>query len=316
VQSLTNKVKAYVFDKNLEERSITVACSGGLDSMVLLQALSKIYKPEKIFVLHCDHAWHEGSTQISKSLGNYCEGRAFNYISVKFDFTDLKKNEENARDLRFQFFIQKTAELGVQDLFMGHHLDDNVETIIFRLFRGTGVAGLKGIPLENLLESSGLTLHRPLLRCEKKELQEFARDFNVTIWEDPSNVSDLYSRNRIRLNIFPEAEKINPKFKNNINRLALLIEEQESYINIQVEYAVKHLGSLPWALESFKNLEKLIQRRLLERFFTANIDFQNDFLEAIQKGGFHRINFSKERFFTIKQKKIYLEVAADFSASA
>ena len=114
MQSLTNKVKAYVFDKNLEERSIAVACSGGLDSMVLLQALSKIYKPEKIFVLHCDHAWHEGSTQISKSLGEYCKERDFNYISVKFDFTDLKKNEENARDLRFQFFIQKTAELGVR----------------------------------------------------------------------------------------------------------------------------------------------------------------------------------------------------------
>jgi tRNA(Ile)-lysidine synthase len=316
VQSLTNKVKAYVFDNNLETRSIAVACSGGLDSMVLLQALSKIYKPEKIFVLHCDHAWHEGSTQISKSLGNYCEGQDFNYISVKFDFTDLKKNEENARDLRLQFFIKKAAELGVQDLFMGHHLDDNVETIIFRLFRGTGVAGLKGIPLENLLESSGLTLHRPLLRCEKKELQEFAKDFNVTIWEDPSNASDLYSRNRIRLNIYPEAEKINPKFKNNINRLALLVEEQESYINLQVEFAIKQLGSLPWALELFRNLEKLIQRRLLERFFTTNIDFQNDFMEAIQKGGFHRINFSKERFFTIKQKKIYLEVAADFSASA
>jgi tRNA(Ile)-lysidine synthase len=316
VQSLTNKVKSYVFDHSLEARSVAVACSGGLDSMVLLQALSKIYKPEKIFVLHCDHAWHEGSTQISKSLGNYCEGRDFNYISVKFDFTNLKKNEENARDLRLQFFIKKTAELGVQDLFMGHHLDDNVETILFRLFRGTGVAGLKGIPLENLLESSGLTLHRPLLRCEKKELQEFARDFNLTIWEDPSNVSDLYSRNRIRLNIFPEAGKINPKFKNNINRLALLIEEHEAYINIQVEYAVKQLGSLPWALESFKGLEKLIQRRLLERFFTTNIDFQNDFMEAIQKGGFHRINFSKDRFFTIKQKKIYLEVAADFSVSA
>lgn len=316
MQSLTNKVKSYVFDHSLEARSVAVACSGGLDSMVLLHALSKIYKPEKIFVLHCDHAWHEGSTQISKSLGNYCKERAFNYISVKFDFTDLKKNEENARDLRLQFFIKKAAELGVQDLFMGHHLDDNVETILFRLFRGTGVAGLKGIPLENLLESSGLTLHRPLLRCEKKELQEFARDFNLTIWEDPSNVSDLYSRNRIRLNIFPEAEKINPKFKNNINRLALLIEEYEAYINIQVEYAVKQLGNLPWALESFKSLEKLIQRRLLERFFTANIDFQNDFLEAIQQGGFHRINFSKDRFFTIKQKKIYLEVAADFSVSA
>ena len=315
MQSLTNKVKAYVFDNNLEGRSIAIACSGGLDSMVLLQALSEIYKPEKIFVLHCDHAWHEASSQISKSLGNYCKERAFNYISVKFDFTNLKKNEENARDLRFQFFIQKATELGVQDLFMGHHLDDNVETILFRLFRGTGVAGLKGIPLENLLESSGLTLHRPLLRCEKKELQEFARDFNLTIWEDPSNLSDLYSRNRIRLNIFPEAERINPKFKNNINRLALLIEEQETYINIQVESAAQQLGSLPWALESFKSLERLIQRRLLERFFTTNIDFQNDFLEAIQKGGFHRINFSKDRFFTIKQKKIYLEVAADFSES-
>jgi hypothetical protein len=87
-------------------------------------------------------------------------------------------------------------------------------------------------------------------------------------------------------------------------------------MNIQVESATKQLGSLPWTLESFRGLEKLIQRRLLERFFTTNIDFQNDFLEAIQKGGFHRINFSKDRFFTIKQKKIYLEVAADFSVRA
>jgi tRNA(Ile)-lysidine synthetase-like protein len=312
VQSLTNKVKAYVFDNNLEELSIAVASSGGLDSMVLLQILSEVYEPEKVFVLHCDHAWHDASTQISESLGAYCRGRGFNYVSEKFDFSNLKKNEENARDLRFHFFIQKAAELGIKDLFMGHHLDDNVETILFRLFRGTGITGLKGIPSMNLLESSGLVIHRPLLKFEKSQLQEYAKDFNLTVWEDPSNASDIYSRNRIRLNIFPEAEKINPKFKNNINRLALLVGEQEAYINIQVESTVKQLGSLPWTLESFRGLEQLVQRRLLERFFTTNIDFQNDFMEAVQKGGFHRINFSKDRFFTIKQKKIYLEVAADF----
>lgn len=305
MQNIKNNIKAYIEENNLQFEKIAVACSAGLDSMVLLDSLAEHYLNLNITVLHCDHAWHEKSTYIKESLEQYCFEKQFPFYSVKFDFLNLKKNEENARKLRLDFFLKTTESLGIRHLFMGHHLDDNVETVLFRLFRGTGFNGLKGIKPQSLM--GDMVLHRPLLGFKKTDLQKYANEVGLMFHEDPSNHSDTYARNRIRLNIFPEAEKINLSFKNNIVRLAALVDEQQSFIDSCVDKAFLQIGDLPWDLKRFRSLDKLIQRKLLERFFTHNIDFLNDFLEAIQYGGFQRINFAKNKFFTIKQKKIYLE---------
>ena len=86
-----------------------------------------------------------------------------------------------------------------------------------------------------------------------------------------------------------------------------MISEEQEYIRIQEMAYRESLGTLPWDLERFRSLPRLIQRKILEQVFTPNIAFCNDFLEAVAKGGFHRINFKQAKFFTIKQKQIHLE---------
>lgn len=325
MQSLTNKLKDYISQNELKEQRIALACSGGLDSMVLLNLLSEFTSKRNLYIFHCNHSWHNRSSEIKVALENFTKNIGINFHSVDLDFSKLKKNEDNARKLRLNYFLKESAKLNIRDIFMAHHLDDNIETILFRMIRGTAISGLTGIkeqnifkqdsylelieePLElNMPEQHSLKVHRPLLSFTKAELEVYANSLNIKYWEDPSNKSDIYSRNRIRLNILPEAEKINPKFKANIQNLSKLITEQENFIRTITEDAIKNLGELPWSLEKFRTLPKTIQRRVLSIFFTSNISFQDDFLAAIEKGGFHRINFKKEKFFTIKQKKIFLE---------
>jgi len=326
MQSLRNSLEDYINKNKLKEKKIGLACSGGVDSMVLLDLLVQLISKKNLYIYHCNHSWHNRSHDIKVALKNFAENLGINFHSIDLDFSKLKKTEDQARKLRLDYFLERSASLNIEDLFMAHHLDDNAETILFRIIRGTAISGLAGIKEQNTFISQksendenaeigvplhahhqSLKIHRPLLSFTKAEIEEYANFKNTEYWEDPSNKSDIYARNRIRLNIFPEAEKINPKFKSNIQNLSNLIIEQENFIETITKNTIDDLGELPWSLEKFKTIHKAIQRRILAIFFTKNISFQNDFLAAIEIGGFHRINFEKEKFFTIKQKKIFLE---------
>lgn len=299
--TIENLVKDYLA-QNIHVNKIAVACSAGIDSMVLLDILSNFDK--QIFCLHVDHAWREDSGLAVNFLRDFCENK-----KIEFQFCQLnspKITEDEGRKARYDFFENFCKSNNIQDLFLAHNLNDHIETIIFRLFRGTNTLGLIGIQT-NIENFPGLKLHRPLLTISRDEINIYAKDKELEFIEDSSNQDLRFARNRIRHQIIPEALLINPQILNNIGRLSLIIKEEQEYFSRIRDRAIADLGPLPWSLFEFKKLEKIIQRKILEQIFTTKIDFVNLFLEAIDESAFCRINFEKAKYFTIKQKQIHLE---------
>lgn len=285
---------------------IAVACSGGIDSMVLLHSMQKLYPKQELFCIHLDHGLRANSFEANDFLRAFCAANDLRYINKILEPGDIKADELSARRARYEFFEEVCSTAKVVNLFLGHNLNDQAETILFRLFRGTNTTGLQGMPVSR--KHGSLTIHRPLLTIARIEIVEYAQQNQIDFIEDSTNMNEAYARNRIRSQILPQALEINPRAVENIAQLAQLVKMEQEYINYDLDTAKSNLGDLPWDLEQFRTVEPILQRKLLEQLFTANISFVNDFMQAIREGGFHRVNFAKGHFFTIKQKQIHLEL--------
>ncbi len=309
-QNKTEAILAkYLTRQDLSKKPIAVACSAGIDSLSLLKALSKIHAKELIYCIHYDHAIRVDSHQADEQLTKLCVELEIKYYSERNPHP-LASDEDSLRSLRYQFFSRAAAKLGLQDILVAHNLNDNAETVLFRLFRGTGAGGITGIPERRDL-GAGVIIHRPWLKLSRNDIEDYAKQLSLKHLEDSSNNNDKYARNRIRLNIVPESLKVNLKALVNIDNFASLIAEQNEFINSELlNYETKFNKQDPelnWSLDEFRQVPKAIQRKLLEKHFTTNISFSSDFLAAIAKGGFNKINFEEGKCFSIRQKRIRLE---------
>lgn len=304
---LNKEVEKYFEDSRLNGQHIAVACSAGSDSLALLELIYQFYDPKKITVLHFDHAMRADSHLALEFLQAYCKERILAFVSSKAK--QELNSEDDARKARYDFFIEACRSKQIKHLFLAHNLNDNTETLLFRLFRGTSTAGMRGITKRRSVD--GIEIHRPFLKSLKTEILDFCWKNSLEFIEDSSNTDERFARNRIRKNILPEALKINPKAIENIDNFSEIILEEQDFINESINTELEKLGELPWQLEKFRQVHRMLQRKILERKFTTSISFVNDFLNAIKEGGFHRINYSKDQFFTIKQKQILLECNTD-----
>ena len=296
----------YIQEQDLPK--IGIACSAGIDSMSLLAACSKLFEPSFLCCLHYDHALRDDSHLADLFLADYCQRTQIRYHSERNH--QSVKDEDQLRTLRYNFFLKAASKLGLKHILLAHNINDNAETILFRLFRGTNSHGICGIPQKReLSEGSGIYIHRPWLKLSRDEISSYAQQLDLSYIEDSSNTNTHYARNLIRLEIIPQILKINPQAINNINIFASLIAEQNDYIQetLFTDFDNSQDPELNWDLETFSQLPRLVQRKLLEKYFCSSIYFTSLFIEAIAKGGFHRINFTKAKYFCIRQKRIRLE---------
>lgn len=299
--NLSTLLKPFFADEEL----VAVACSGGVDSMVLLELALKIHDPSKIVCLHYDHKVRSDSKKAADFLAEFCKEKSIDFVLGKRTEAISKDSENVLRNLRYDFFEEACSKKKIKTIFQAHNLNDNVETFIFRIFRGTNLSGLSSIPLRRKL--SNIDIVRPLLSVTKEQILDYASQNSINYIEDYTNKQIKYQRNFIRHKILPLAKKINPKFLFNIKKLIDLKIEEEDYLYQSIQSEVNDLTELPIDLEAMRAKPQYIQRKILENLFTTNIDFVNQFLDAIEQGGFHRINFKNDKFFTIKQKQILLE---------
>lgn len=297
---------------NLSSVKIAVACSGGVDSMCLLDIMTRLIDAKNLWCVHVNHGWLEQANQAQDFLEEYSKQKNINFSLKKFSIGEMKPAENNARQARYDFFMQACRQADIQHIFLGHNLNDQAETVLFRLFRGTNSFGLSGILEQKklVLGDYGLTVHRPFLNITRAEILNYAHDNLKFFYEDPSNEDLKYHRNLIRHEILPSALKINPQAEKNIVKLSELIKEEHEFFQEIVNNQIQALGDLPWSLESFRSIPRTIQRKVLEKIFCTQIRFTDEFLEAIAQGGFHQINFEKDKFFVIKQKQIFLKSTA------
>lgn len=202
--------------------NILLAVSGGADSMVMCDLF--LQSGFSFGIAHCNFQLRKEESDADEQLVfTYAQKNNIPFHTQRFDtvaYSKLKKLsiEEAARDLRYAYFAALCSEHGYHVVATAHHANDNAETILMRLAKGTGIKGLQGIPVKNN------HIIRPLLFATKNDITEYCTTHHITYRNDESNFSDNILRNYFRLNIIPELEKVNPSFIPTMRENVLHIE--------------------------------------------------------------------------------------------
>ncbi len=221
---------------------IAVAVSGGCDSMSLLYYLQKNASLYGISVLaiNVEHGIRgQNSISDTEFVKNYCKNNSIKLITYSVDSIAKAKKEklsleQAARALRYECF-QKAISSGECDkVATAHHSDDNTETMLFNIFRGTGLKGLTGI-----IRQREDNIIRPFLNISRKDIEHFAKENNIPYVTDETNLSDEYTRNYVRHNIIPEIKKIFPELNQSLERLSVIASQDENYINSTAKQLLK-----------------------------------------------------------------------------
>lgn len=211
-------VESFIKNYKISGR-ILAAFSGGYDSMCLLHILHKLNKD--VIAIHLNHNWRgEESLQEAEVCKNFAK-----QLGIEFYYETLPDNtpktETAAREARYKFFEKCAKKYGTKFVLTAHNKDDNAETVLYRIIKGTGVSGLKGIA-----EHRGI-YYRPLLKISREDIETYCCENELFPNSDSSNSNIKYKRNYLRHKIIPLMEEINPNVKDAINSLSELAIEQE-----------------------------------------------------------------------------------------
>ncbi len=216
--------------------TVLVGVSGGPDSVALLHLLWRMQKELRISlaVAHLNHMFRGEEARADARLVEELAGNLGLPVYVEeFDVPAYRERaglsaQEAARQVRYRFFEEVAQNIGASRVALGHHADDQAETILFNFLRGTGLAGLKGIPpvREKYI--------RPLLGVRRREIELYCRQHSLPVREDVSNKKTIYTRNRIRLELIPHLEAgYNPRLVEALVHLGHICREENDYLEEQ-----------------------------------------------------------------------------------
>jgi len=209
---LFNRFQIHLEEKfpELTGKNLLLAISGGIDSMVLYDLLIKLNY--KLSLAHCNFKLRKEESDLDEALIiSEAKKNDSQLYLTKFDTKAYAQKEKTsiqmaARELRYAWFEELLQKGGYDYLLTAHHADDNVETFIINLSRGTGLDGLTGIP------EKSRNIMRPLLPFSKDDILNYAKDSNVLWREDQSNEENKYLRNKVRNELVPLLKEMNPSF--------------------------------------------------------------------------------------------------------
>lgn len=259
---------------------VLVGLSGGADSVYLLRALLAIKEEHNLSIsaAHINHGIRETAKRDEDFVKDLCEKFSvplfidhvnMNEIAKKYKIT----SEEAGRKARYDFF---NSIEDIDKIALAHNLDDNAETILFRIIRGTGIQGLTGIPINRD------KIIRPILNTKRIEIIEELKALNQEYMVDETNLSNDYTRNKIRNLLIPFIEdEFNNKFKDALIRLKdNSMDSLEIIDNIKFDFEIDKSLSVENLLKLSKPERFLVYRKFLEKYH-SNIDLSQIHFEAI-----------------------------------
>lgn len=211
-----------------------LAVSGGMDSMCMADLFLHLSGSDSFAIAHCNFSLRGEESDGDEALvREWARTHDVQLFVKRFDTLSYAQErglsiEMAARELRYGWFAQLCAEYGFAALSVAHNANDNAETLMLNLLRGTGLAGLHGIA--RVSEISTALVFRPLLEFTRKQIEGYALAHRVPYRHDSTNFESDYKRNRIRNEVFPVFEKINPSFVRTINREIGYFAEAESIV--------------------------------------------------------------------------------------
>lgn len=218
----------------LKGKKLLVAVSGGIDSVVLSHLVSNL-ENTTISLAHCNFQLRGVESDLDasfvKTLGKSLQLETY---TINFDTSSYSENHKlstqlAARKLRYDWFQKLLKELSFDYVLTGHHADDNLETFLINLSRGTGLDGLTGIPEINEF------IVRPLLPFSRSEIEVYAKEKGYQWREDASNKETKYLRNKLRLEVIPKLKEINPNFLKSFKNTTKFLNEDKKIIDQNVK---------------------------------------------------------------------------------
>lgn len=272
---IEDKILTTIKEYNLIEPEdiVLIAVSGGPDSMCLLNAiydLKEILRIKKIAIVHINHMLREEAEEETQYVKKFAENKNIDFFVKYVDIKKISENnkigeEEAGRKERYKFFEEIAEKINANKIAIAHNYNDNAETILMHLMRGTGISGLAGI--KPYREGKYI---RPIIKCTREEIEKYCEDKKLNPRYDKSNKNNLYTRNRIRNELIPFIKnKFNPNIIDTLNRLSSLVNEEENFIekviNVEYENILKSEdeNKIQIDVKSFNKLDKYIKSKVV-----------------------------------------------------
>ena len=298
-QKILNTIMKYNLIGNND--SIIVGVSGGPDSMCLLDALNEINKDEninlkfEIYVAHVNHMIRKEADSETEYVREFCKKNSIECFVKKENVLKLAKEqkigtEEAGRKLRYDFFNEIATKTKSNKIATAHNLNDKVETILMNIIRGTGPLGLKGIEPSR---DNGKYI-RPLIEIQRDKIEEYCEQRKLEPKFDKTNKENIYTRNKIRNMLIPYIKKeFNPNIIEAINRLSLIITDEQNYLQKNVNNIYEQIlldeskDEVILDLKKFNKLDLVIKRKIIlytiNRLFNTTKGIEKTHIEDIIK---------------------------------
>ncbi len=304
-------------------KKIILGLSGGPDSVLLFLFLKKLKTENKIDLVcaHLDHEWRKESTKdvifckqlCEKENIKFVEGKASNInSSIKFNGSQ----EEVGRILRHTFLKDILKKENADHIALGHHLQDQQETFLWRIIRGTTLSGL------TCMKKNDTQYIRPLLNIEKTEIINYLNKNKIEYLIDKTNESDKYLRNKIRKYVIPQIEKCDPRFSKKFASTLSFLQEEDDFLKKlsktvfdKIFYYSSKKKKFIGNLKEFQNLDTVIKKRIIILWFCKEelkFNLSNNYLNEIirfidnKNGGSHQISTTFS--ITKKQSSFWIQL--------
>jgi tRNA(Ile)-lysidine synthase len=264
LEDLANK------DEYLAGKKIVVALSGGIDSVALLHFLNKNY-PGNVRAVHINHNLSKYSDEWCAFCESICNTAKIEFKYIGINLKNSSNIEENARKKRY---FSLTSELRMDEILCtAHHQEDQAETFLLQLFRGSGVAGLASMPKIKSIDDS--ELYRPFLNISKQKIIDYASKNHLEWIEDDSNLDTNFKRNLLRIEFLPKLSSAFNGLIKNVSRSAAHQAEALRLMQDLAELDIKNFELLIKNKIQVSSLIQLPKRRMVNvlRYYIANLGF-------------------------------------------
>ena len=254
---------------------IVIGVSAGPDSMCLLDILRK--KTDKLVVAHINHNIRKESKEEEEYLKDYCQKN--NIIFESMTITEYQENnfENEARKKRYTFYEEILKKYNSTKLFLAHHGDDLIETVLMKIERGSNLEGYAGIKMINKLPKYDII--RPLLPYTKEDIINYNKSHNITYYIDSSNTNTDYTRNWYRLKILPLLKEKDPNIHQKYLKYSKTLEEYINYIDkVTKELLPQVYKDNIINIEALKKQDKFIIKNLLYSIMNNIYHNQNNII--------------------------------------
>lgn len=249
---------------SLKDKKILCAVSGGADSMCLLHLLHS--EGTEVTAAHFEHGIRgEESVRDMAFVESFCKEQGIPFVCGRADVPAYAAEntmglEEAARKLRYEFLEQMRRELGLELIATAHNADDNAETLVFNLTRGSGTMGMRGIPPRRG------DIIRPLITVTRAQIEAYLEENKVPHVEDSTNQSEDYTRNLIRRRVMPVLREINPRFAEAAGRTSLLCTRDEDCLSaMAADFVREHYDGESIPMDKLTALHPAIASRVLRQ---------------------------------------------------